>query len=215
MCLPSPFPCQNKLVRLKGKHSVQTTHASSRLHRNIVQLCTSITEPFHIITHTHHNFRIIGYIHHNFRKPKKIWKPLKLGRAMSPCRMYDFASQFPVVHQLVWSRSLQRENGREIVGETHLYSSRSFTLVTYFFLNSILFFSSKEKGLPFRMKVGGGRRNHRRFKFDHAYFLFHFTKNLGRALPPLIWTVPKMMAWLPVLHSCLDDLLHHLFSFLL
>ena len=71
MCLPSPFPCQNKLVRLKGKHSVQTTHATSRLHRNIVQLCTSITEPFHIITHTHQNFRIIGYIHHNFRKPKK------------------------------------------------------------------------------------------------------------------------------------------------
>lgn len=101
MCLPSSFPCQNKLVRLKGKHSVQTAHSTYRLHRNIVQLCTSITEPFHIISHIHHNFRIIGHIHHNFRKTKKIWKPLKWGRAMSPCRMYDIARQFPVVHQLV------------------------------------------------------------------------------------------------------------------
>ena len=114
-----------------------------------------------------------GHIHHNFRKAKKIWKPLKWGRTMYPCRMYDIARQFPVAHQLVWSRSLQREDGREIVGKTHLYSPRSFTLVTDF-LNSMLFFSGKDTGLTFRMKVCAGNGNHRRFKFDHAIFSLFF-----------------------------------------
>ena len=117
----------------------------------------------------------------SLEKQKKSGNHFKWGRAVSPCLMYDIARQFPVAHQLVWSRSLQREDGREIVGETHLYSPRSFTLVTDFF-NSILFFSGKEKGLTFRIKVCAGNRNHRRFKFYYVAVprkLLNWAKNLN------------------------------------